>query len=211
MHVTHLFILSGYLTLEPGFSFPLFSSHSSSASFFPLYLCLYLLSPFCPLSSLRVTWLLALVNQAGTTTTPWSCTTTTAPAGPSRSSCRSLSTCFGDRTFGLSSDTVPVSRNEVVRNLYSSTKGQVNVFSRLSHAFTHWSGCERLSCHLVQQSVISVASLWELKVKRCCWYRRRAFSHSHLKLATLQPQAQRLLQPPDVVQAYKCTLVLAFS
>lgn len=82
----------------------------------PLCLCSLFLS-------FRVTWLPALVNQVGTSTTPWCCTTTTAPAGQSRSSCPSQSTCFGGRTSGLSSDTAPVSGNGMVDNLYLSQKG----------------------------------------------------------------------------------------
>lgn len=79
-------------------SFPV----STSCSFFVLAL---------PLLSSRVTWLPALVNQVQMSTTPWCCTTTTAPAGRSRSSFPSRSTCFGGRMSGLSSDTAPVSRN----------------------------------------------------------------------------------------------------
>lgn len=87
---------SPYLIL----SFPV----STSCSFFPLTL---------PLLSFRVTWPPALASQVRMSTTPWCCTTTTAPAGRNRSSFPSRSTCFGGRMSGLSSDTAPVSRNWV--------------------------------------------------------------------------------------------------
>lgn len=57
----------------------------------------------------RATWPPAPGNRARTSTTRWCCTTTTAPAGPSRSSCPSRWTCSGAPTCALSSDTVPVS------------------------------------------------------------------------------------------------------
>lgn len=65
------------------------------------------LSP--PPSPSRATWPPAPGNRARTSTTHWCCTTTTAPAGPSRSSCPSRWTCSEARTCALSSDTVPVS------------------------------------------------------------------------------------------------------
>lgn len=88
---------SPYLIL----SFPVFTS----CSFFGCY---------PPPLSFRVTWLRARANPVRMNTTPWCCTTTTAPAGLSRSSCPSLSICFGGRMSVLSSGTAPVSRNWVV-------------------------------------------------------------------------------------------------
>lgn len=72
--------------------------------------------------SFRVTWLLALANLVQMSTTPWCCTTTTAPAGRSRSSCPSRLTCFGGRMSALSSATAPVRRNGVVHELILSEK-----------------------------------------------------------------------------------------
>lgn len=72
--------------------------------------------------SFRVTWLPALANLAQMSTTPWCCTTTTAPAGRSRSSCPSRSTCFGGRMSALSSATAPVRRNGVADELILSEK-----------------------------------------------------------------------------------------
>lgn len=87
-----------------------------------LLFCLCIICDLCPpalcslslFPSFRVMWPLARGNQAGTSTTPWCCTTTTAPAGLSRSSCPSPSTCFGGRTSDLSSDTAPVSSGGAV-------------------------------------------------------------------------------------------------
>lgn len=94
------------LTLASRFissSFSNFSSISRSRSFLANPISLPLSLP-C-----RVTWLPALANLVGMSTTLWCCTTTTALAGRSRSSCPSRWTCFGDRTCGSSSDTAPVS------------------------------------------------------------------------------------------------------
>lgn len=102
-------LASHFLSSLPVFSFIL-----------PLRLSLYSLRSFL---SFRVTWLQAPVNQVGMTTTPWCCTTTTAPAGRSRSSCPSQSTCFGGPTSGLSSDTAPVSGNRIVDTLHFSSNG----------------------------------------------------------------------------------------
>lgn len=67
--------------------------------------------------SFRVLWPPAQANQVGMSTTHWCCTTTTAPAGPSRLNCPSRLTCFEDRTSALSFGIALVSMivNKIVR------------------------------------------------------------------------------------------------
>lgn len=97
--------------------------------------------------SFRVTWRLALVNRAEMSTTPWCCTTTTAPAGLSRSSCPSRSTCSGGRTSGLSSGTAPVSGNTSwITFIYVEAVKRAH-FSGLSHISRHrLCTCESQRC-----------------------------------------------------------------
>lgn len=106
-------------------------------------------------------WLLAPVSRARMSTTLWCCTTTTAPAGRSRSSCPSPSTCFEGLTSASSFAIAPVSELWHCRASTSPRAFSCNECHLLCRfcSFPVWRDCRGnsflLTCSITKATLIS--------------------------------------------------------